>query len=286
MPSVLLFVLIVATVAVHITTTTRQWVGLAWRASEKTSAHLKAYSAFTEVAFAVATAPFEAAHLRATLNGREARWPLWGEKIEYGPGVEVSLQDLAGTLSLITSPAAIGQVIDAGAPQRRQPRATDALEDWIDTDDFKRLNGAESHDYRLLGLGYGPRNGLPQVMEEFALMPGIGAQGYERVRNLTSLWSAGTVNPLTMDRQLWEALFGSTRAASLDALRREGVLNRQAFTAVAGQLGSEEDVTFFPSRWVRVRIRARVGDGADELEAVVARQETTSGPLVLAEWRP
>jgi hypothetical protein len=283
---VLLFVLIVSTVAVHITMTTRQWIELAWRASDKVSARLAAYSAYSEIAYAVAAESFEQAHLRATLNGREGRWPLWGERIEYAPGVEVRLQDLAGVLPVIASPRTIGDVIDAGNPQTQAVRAADALEDWMDDDDFKRLNGAESHEYRRLGLGYAPRNGQPQLAEEFALVPGIGTQGYERVRDLTTLWAEGTENPLTMDRELWKVFFGPQRAASLEGLRRTGLLNRQTFTGIAGEL-RWDDVTFFPSGWVRVRIRARVGEGADELEAVVARHTTsTDRPLVVAEWRP
>lgn len=46
----------------------------------------------------------------------------------------------------------------------------DALLDWIDPDDTPRQQGAEAEYYRGLGLPYGPRNGVPQCLEELLLV--------------------------------------------------------------------------------------------------------------------
>jgi hypothetical protein len=49
----------------------------------------------------------------------------------------------------------------------------DALLDWIDPDSQPRPLGAEADYYRGLGLPYGPRNGVPQCLEELLLVRGV-----------------------------------------------------------------------------------------------------------------
>ncbi|MEI6503340.1 MAG: hypothetical protein WCP21_20195, partial [Armatimonadota bacterium] len=46
----------------------------------------------------------------------------------------------------------------------------DALLDWIDPEDAPRPQGAEAEYYRGLGVPYGPRNGVPQCLEELLLV--------------------------------------------------------------------------------------------------------------------
>jgi type II secretory pathway pseudopilin PulG len=50
---------------------------------------------------------------------------------------------------------------------------SDAILDWIDTDDTPRANGAESEYYNALSPGYTPRNGPPVTIEELLLVRGV-----------------------------------------------------------------------------------------------------------------
>lgn len=60
----------------------------------------------------------------------------------------------------------------------------DALLDWVDSDSDPRPAGAEEEAYRELGLPYGPRNTVPQCLEELLLVRGVtrdllfGGEGY------------------------------------------------------------------------------------------------------------
>lgn len=46
----------------------------------------------------------------------------------------------------------------------------DAILDWLDPDDAPRAQGAEAEHYQGLGVPYGPRNGVPQCLEELLLI--------------------------------------------------------------------------------------------------------------------
>ena len=50
------------------------------------------------------------------------------------------------------------------------PAIADAILDWIDPDAAPRPQGAEDDYYRGLGVPYGPRNGVPQCLEELLLV--------------------------------------------------------------------------------------------------------------------
>lgn len=50
------------------------------------------------------------------------------------------------------------------------PAIADALLDWIDPDGEPRPQGAEAEYYQGRGLPYGPRNGVPQCLEELLLV--------------------------------------------------------------------------------------------------------------------
>ena len=52
----------------------------------------------------------------------------------------------------------------------------DAILDWIDADSMPRSFGAEADYYRDLGVPYGPRNGVPQCLEELLLVRGVTRQ--------------------------------------------------------------------------------------------------------------
>ncbi len=82
----------------------------------------------------------------------------------------------------------IGKALVAvGIDNKASSALTDAIEDWKDKDDVRRLQGAEERQYRELGLGYGPVNGPFRDLAELRLVPGVTADLYLKLREMLTV---------------------------------------------------------------------------------------------------
>jgi general secretion pathway protein K len=72
----------------------------------------------------------------------------------------------------------------------------DCLMDWIDPDDFKRLNGAEKRDYEKEGFTDRPYNRPFQSLDEVALVRGMDmvAEANPKWRDSFTLWGNGALD--------------------------------------------------------------------------------------------
>jgi general secretion pathway protein K len=80
-------------------------------------------------------------------------------KLHLGGGVAEPLGRLLRNTG-VTEPDAVATIVDA-------------VMDWLDADDFHRLNGAEEEYYGLLPEPYRPRNGPFEALEELLLVKGM-----------------------------------------------------------------------------------------------------------------
>lgn len=86
----------------------------------------------------------------------------------------------------------------------------DAIMDWRDGDDLRRLNGAEYDDYLTAGLDYGPANAPFPSVEEVLRVLGMTPEIYRRIRHsLTIRNPRNAINPLYAPRQVLLALPGA-----------------------------------------------------------------------------
>lgn len=72
----------------------------------------------------------------------------------------------------------------------------DALMDWVDADDFKRLKGAEKEDYKKDGFNDRPYNRPFQSLDEVTLARGMDlvAQANPAWRSVFTLWGSGALD--------------------------------------------------------------------------------------------
>ena len=171
-----------------------------------------------------------------------------------------------------------------GADPDLAAHIADAIQDWRDTDDLKRPNGAEEADYRAAGLKYKPANGQFETVTELARVMGVTPAIYARVADSLTVHSGQPgINPLTASRQVLLALPNATPdnvdaflTARSDALKANQPIPpfppAQAFTAGAGP------------RW-RVRAVATMPDGVTfAREAVVSPSGDRRRPLIAMAW--
>ncbi len=297
----ILISLIIVAVAMSFTYRVRQKLRLALVVEDRVQADLRAWSVMQEVLFILSTTLY-------TTNGTYVPWSeqrrqfriggpsldsrvflnFYGKEAHWGDDATVTIEDMSSKLSFIDAgsrrlqklleyhglkPGVIGKIIDG-------------LMDWQDADDFKRLNGAESWDYRMSEKGYGPRNWYCQVPEELLLIEGMTPEILDKIQQDVVLFNGGFFNYLNASPALLRALFAPhfQMADLVVSYREQGLLNRHLFAQITGIAGGE-GLSFTPGNKFRVVVRARHGQGASQIEIIYNNSETLKTPFQIELWR-
>ena len=80
-------------------------------------------------------------------------------------------------------------VSSVGLPMEDVNRLVDAIMDWRDPDDAKRLNGAEAPEYRAAGRNYVPANANFETIEELQRVLGMTPEIYAKIADLITVHS-------------------------------------------------------------------------------------------------
>ncbi|OIN13869.1 general secretion pathway protein GspK [Oceanisphaera psychrotolerans] len=103
-----------------------------------------------------------------------------------------------------------GLLATAGVDDDLRARLVDAIMDWRDGDDLRRLNGAEADDYLAAGLDYGPSNAPFRTVDEVLRVLDMTPAIYRRIRHSLTLKNPrNSINPLYAPRQVLLALPGT-----------------------------------------------------------------------------
>ena len=279
--------MIIIVISAQITFSVRQKIETAIELKARNMAYLKSHSAMSKVIYSILTSTFTGTELRIFQeDGSQTIWNLYGEPIELSQGVTVRLRDISGMLSPFSYQVHLRKLMEYVSKNSTKNNVfLDALADWQDQDDLKRLNGAESLDYRMAGYGYGPRNYFVQVPHELMLLKGFDQAVFDKIREDLVYWSSGTINYLTMSETLLRAMLGNDPLADrIIQLRKEGNLTGKVFSDLTG-ISVTEIQTFAPSGWINIEIRAEVEKAVDNIEVVFVKTQYKNMPFVLAEWR-
>jgi hypothetical protein len=134
-------------------------------------------------------------------------------------GTVVQVQDGRALISLNAADRRVLLALLAqdGVPIPRAQAMIDVLDDYIDTDQLKRLNGAEANDYRRLGLS-SPRNDWLLSVMELKAMP-LWRDEPERIARLSALLGIqldNRMNPVTAPPAMLRAMLPTANPAQLD----------------------------------------------------------------------
>ncbi|WP_019935669.1 general secretion pathway protein GspK [Oceanimonas smirnovii] len=133
------------------------------------------------------------------------------EKME----LRIALFNESGRIDLNTAGTELlnGLLATAEPDDALRDRLTDAIMDWRDGDDLRRLNGAELDDYLAAGLDYGPANAPFSSVEELQQVLEMTPQLYRKIRHSLTLRNPRRgVNPQFAPRQVLLALPGVSEA--------------------------------------------------------------------------
>ncbi|RMG58524.1 MAG: general secretion pathway protein GspK [Deltaproteobacteria bacterium] len=86
------------------------------------------------------------------------------------------------------------------------PLLTDAVLDWLDSDDTPRPAGAESEYYSSLPHPYSPKNDLFDTLSELLLVRGFTREVYEKLAPFITVHSSGKININTAPPEILRVL--------------------------------------------------------------------------------
>lgn len=156
---------------------------------------------------------------RLLLPGREQRFTLDGAELAY------RIEDERGKVDLNRAPAELigGLLGSLELPPERTASLSDAILDWRDSDDARRLNGAEGADYAAAGRpGLPPDRPFPSV-QELQQVLGMDDLLYRRLLPLVTVHGIdGRINPLTAPRQVLLAIPEADPADVDEAVAQRG----------------------------------------------------------------
>ena len=220
-----------------------------------TQSRIAQMDAYSETVYRLTTLP-------RTANGFgvEAAGGVVADDRPYRLGSTViRVQDARGIVSLNTGDRSVlWRVLTLhGLTAGEADRLVDTLEDYLDTDNLVRLNGAEAPTYAALGLP-------PPVndwLESTAELPHIVAwrdliRSHPEIRRLFSVALDASINPNTAARELLEALPGATKegVGRLLEFRKLGaVSSAEQLAAISGIVPNQDFLIFAPGDALRLQ---------------------------------
>lgn len=224
--------------------------------------------AATGLARAQAEALVDAAVNRAVLGlldpRIEHRWRIDGaprDAVFKDRSVRVSIQDEYGKIDLnMASRETLQQMfVVAGEASDAADALADAVLDWREKGDLKRLNGAKAADYVAAGFDYLPRGGPFQTIDELQLVIGVTSELYQRLEPIVTVYSQRqTLNTQTAPRAALLSLPGMDPARVDEMLHVRDTADIGGEQIVGGVIGPSTQIGGWPFT-IRVEVPMATG---------------------------
>jgi general secretion pathway protein K len=124
------------------------------------------------------------------------KWVADGRPYRFGYGdadIEVSIQDDSGKIDINAAAnngdLLINLFVTHGVDLDHATALSDAIKDWIDSDDLKQPNGAEAEDYKAAGLTYVPKNAPFDTVSELQQVLGMNYELYRKIEPAITIYS-------------------------------------------------------------------------------------------------
>lgn len=217
-------------------------------------------------------------------------WPVNGasNEIEFKGGtIELIIQDQAGKIDLNTAHHELLQglfeSVDVEEPLRME--IIDALLDWRDRDDLRRLNGAEDPDYQQAGYDHEAKDGPFNSIDELRLVMGMTEEIYQKIYPALTIHShLPGVNPDAAPEAVLLAIPGIDPDSIADyLLDRSDPAKATANPTVPGVnsrfTNRTKGVSFM------ITSESTVNNARAKLEVVISLRRTSELPYTVLSWR-
>ncbi len=271
-------------------------IGAGIASGTRTEATLARNAADNARARALADAGMYRAVLGMIDRRAEQRWRADGTEYELvlgGDRARITVHDEFGKIDLNAAhDAAIRLLlVGLGVGDREADALVDAIADYRDADDLRRLNGAEDGDYRAAGLDYGAKDARFEAVDELRRVLGMTPALYRELAPLVTVYSGRRgINPVTAPKELLLAIPGvdTQRIEAFAADRNAdspgpGAAILQAIPKLAALRFTS--ITSYATV-ATIRSVARLENGATFIrEAVVRVTSRADSPYLILAWR-
>jgi general secretion pathway protein K len=215
-------------------------------------------------------------------NGAVHGWEEDGAKLAVSLAYESGRIDM----NVAREPLLKGLFMSAAGLQAEDAqRLVDCVMDWRDSDDAKRLNGAEAAEYRAAGRNYVPANSNFETIEEVQRVLGMTPEIYAKIADLITVHSRQPgIDPNGAMRGVLMSIPNMT-AEIVDAF----IQQREA-TRAAGQpappLPQAVGYVSIGTAGIHINATVRMADGVTFVrEVVVQATGNPKRPLQYVTWR-
>jgi general secretion pathway protein K len=224
----------------------------------------------------------------ATVNDR---WLADGVAHEWRYGeadVKVAMVDESGKIDInvVSDQLMRGVLVAQGLSDDDAAALVDAMADWRDQDNLKRLRGAEEAEYVAARRKYKPANAPFQTIEELKLVLGITPELYRRLEPLITTYSRQPgINSQIASRDVLRSVPGATDAL-VDAYIQQRELARANKAVVPPFQPALPYLAGGNGFVVGVRAVATLDDGTVYVrDAVSLRSPNPKRPVVFLRWQ-
>ena len=184
-----------------------------------------------------------------------------------GGRTDVVVQDEGGKIDLNRAPKALldGLFRANGAEDDLAAAITDAIADWRDRDNVRRLNGAEDSDYRRVGLRHGAKDGPFERIDEARRVLGMTVELYRKIAPALTIYSGRRgIDLAVAPREALRALSGvsdeeiTSAIENLDETEGASVRVRRLSRLITGR----QMISSSNRRAYSIRATARTDSGA------------------------
>ncbi|UTW05613.1 general secretion pathway protein GspK (plasmid) [Amphritea atlantica] len=129
--------------------------------------------------------------------------------------------------------------VAAGLDDLEAESLSDAIMDWRDTDDLKRLNGAEDNDYQQAGFSYGAKDAPFDSIMELKRVLGMDDQLFNTLAGSITVYSnTPSVNPLVAPKLVLMAFTGWEEYQALEFINDRRAAHAEGVTIATNALTS------------------------------------------------
>lgn len=217
--------------------------------------------------------------------------PLSGQKITLSDDLYVQAQDSNGMLSLFSMNAgAIERLVKKIGSQDNASDFVNSYLDWIDLDNFSRVNGAEEFHYRSQGLPYVPRNYALQYKDEVQWIKGMSSALYSKIEPYLTMLPSTGFNPNTASDEVLMAYLDINEESLKmlkDYMSKKAITSDTELFALTGRrlFGRDEGIYFFPSPFIEITVSAGQPRTIYTIKAGLDSRQNIRSPYGVLYWR-
>lgn len=222
----------------------------------------------------------------------DRRFTADGTRINFGQSPEqklfISILDETGKIDLNkTSDQLLESLLaSTGIDAEQNPYLRDAILDWRDRDQLKRVNGAEDDDYEAAGYPYGAKDGAFNSVEELAQIAGMTRELYDKLQPLVTIHSMqARVRLSTAPRPVLLALPGMTEDL-VDQIIAERTVNDTAILAsILPDAVRPYVFTAGRGNVYTITSEANVSGMIARLQVTVLLKRAGNRPITILDWQ-